>query len=79
VSLAVTPSTEASRYRAVAAVIGLIAVFTIITSVGVFSGGAQHWIEFGAGVAALGLVSFAAGRYVSRLVESAESTDVKAR
>ena len=70
VSLAVAPSSGASRYRAVAGVIAPIAAFTIITSVGVFSGGAQHWIEFGAGVAALGLASLAAGRYVSRLVES---------
>jgi cell division protein FtsW (lipid II flippase) len=70
VSLAVAPSTGASRYRAVAGVIAVIAAFTIITSVGVFSGGAQHWIEFGAGVAALGLASLAGARYVSRLVES---------
>ena len=77
VSLTVAPSIGSSRYRAVAGVIGVIAAFTIITSVGVFSGGAQHWIEFGAGVAALGLASLAAGRYVSRLVESTESIDVE--
>jgi len=70
VSLVAAPSRGASRYRAVAAVIGVIAAFTIITSVGVFSGGTQHWIEFGAGVAAVGLASLAAGRYVARLVES---------
>jgi hypothetical protein len=69
-SLAAAPSSGASRYRAVAGVIAVIAAFTIITSVGVFSGGAQHWIEFGAGVAAVGLVALAGGRYVSRLVES---------
>ena len=68
-SLAVAPSTGASRHRAIATVIGVIAVFTIITSVGVFSGGAQHWIEFGAGVVALGLASLARERYLSRLVE----------
>jgi hypothetical protein len=77
-SLAVAPSSEGSRYRAVAGVIAAIATFTIITSVGVFSGGAQHWIEFGAGVLAVGLVSLAAGRYLSGLVESTESTDVPA-
>ncbi|MBV8749527.1 MAG: hypothetical protein JO103_07420 [Candidatus Eremiobacteraeota bacterium] len=76
VSLAVAPSSGASRYRAVAGVIAVIATFTIITSVGVFSGGAQHWIEFGAGAVAVGLVSLAAGRYVSRLVES---TDLETR
>ena len=70
VSLSAAPSSGASRYRAVAGVIALIAVFTIITSVGVFSGGAQHWIEFGAGVAAATLASLAGGRYVSGLVES---------
>ena len=70
VSLVAAPSSRASRYRAVAAVIAVIAVFTIITSVGVFSAGAEHWIEFGAGVAAVGLASLGAGRYVSRLVES---------
>ena len=70
VSLAVAPSSGASRYRTVAGVIGVIAMFTIITSVGVFSGGEQHWIEFGAGVAAISLASLAGGRYVSRLVES---------
>lgn len=72
-SLAAAPTSGASRYRAVAGVIGVIAAFTIITSVGVFSGGAQHWIEFGAGAAAVGLVSLAAGRYVSRLVEATET------
>jgi hypothetical protein len=71
VSLAVAPSGGASRYRAVAAVIGVIAAFTIVTSLGAFSGGAQHWIEFGAGVAAIALASLAAGRYIARLVESA--------
>jgi len=34
VSLAAAPSSDASCYRAVAAVIGVIALFTIITSVG---------------------------------------------
>lgn len=77
VSLAVAPSTTASRYRAAAGVIGVIAAFTIITSVGVFSGSAQHWIEFSAGVAAVGLASLAAGLYVSRLVESTESSNVE--
>jgi hypothetical protein len=77
VSLAVAPGSGASRYRAVAAVVGVVAAFTIITSLGAFAGGAQHWIEFGAGVAALGLASLAAGRYVSRLVEPAESGDVQ--
>jgi len=72
VSLAIAPSRGASRYRAAAGVIGVIAVFTIIASVGVFSGGAQHWIEFGAGVVAVGLASLAAGRYVSGLVESGD-------
>ena len=69
-SLAFAPSSGASRYRAVAAVIGVIAAFTIITSVGVFSGGVQHWIEFGAGVAALELASLARERYLLRLVET---------
>jgi hypothetical protein len=77
VSLAVAPSSGASRYRALAAVVGVVAAFTIITSLGAFAGGAQHWIEFGAGVAALGLASLAAGRYVSRLVEPTESGDAK--
>jgi hypothetical protein len=77
VSLAVAPSSGASRYRAVAVVIGVIAAFTIIASVGVFSGGAQHWIEFGSGVAALVLASLAAGRYVSHLVESTHPADVE--
>jgi hypothetical protein len=72
VSLAIAPSRGASRYRAAAGVIGVIATFTIIASVGVFAGGAQHWIEFGAGVVALGLASLAAGRYVAGLVESGD-------
>jgi hypothetical protein len=69
-SLAAAPSNGASRYRAAAGLIGVIAVFTIVASVGVFTGGAQHWIEFGAGVIALALASVAGARYVSRLVES---------
>jgi hypothetical protein len=76
-SLAVAPSAKASLSRAVAALVGVIAAFTIIASVGVFTGGAQHWIEFGAGVAATGLASLALARYVLRLVESSDSTDVK--
>jgi hypothetical protein len=76
-SLTVAPSSGASRYRAVAVVVGVIAAFTIITSLGAFAGGAQHWIEFGAGVAALGLASLAGGRYVARLVEPTESGDVR--
>ena len=71
VSVPAAPSSGASRYRTVAGVIGVIAMFTIITSVGVCSGGGgQHWIEFGAGVAAISLASLAGGRHVSRLVES---------
>jgi hypothetical protein len=70
VSVPAAPSSGASRYRTVAGVIGVIAMFTIITSVGVFSGGEQHWIEFGAGVVAISLALLAGGRSVSRLVES---------
>ena len=70
VSLAVLPSAGASLYRLVAAVVGVIAAFTIVTSLGAFAGGAQHWIEFGAGVAAIALASLAAGRYVIRLVDA---------
>ena len=76
-SLAAAPSRGAARYRAVAGLIAVIAAFTIIASVGVFSGGAQHWIEFGAGVAAVGLASLAGGRYVSRLVESPEDSETR--
>ena len=76
-SLGVVPSSGASRYRAVAVVIGVVATFTIITSVGVFIGGAQHWIELGAGVVALTLTAGAGGYYVSRLVEPPESADVE--
>ena len=70
VSVPAAPSSDASRYRTVAGVIGVIAMFTIITSAGVFSGGEQRRIEFGAGVAAISLASLAGGRHVSRLVES---------
>ena len=62
VSVPAAPRSGASRYRTVAGVIGVIVMFTIITSVGVFSGGGQQWIEFGAGAAAVGLVSLAGGR-----------------
>jgi hypothetical protein len=72
-SLAVAPSSGSSRYRAVAALTGAIATFTIITSVGVFAGSAQHWIEFGAGVASITLASLAAARYIARLVESTDA------
>ena len=76
-SLVAVPSTGARRYRAVAVVIGAVAAFAIIASVGVFIGGAQHWIEFGAGVGGVTLTALAGGYYVSRLVESQESTGVE--
>lgn len=49
---------------------GLLAAFTLIVSLGVFTGGAQHWIVFGGGVAALVLSLLARERYVASLVES---------
>jgi hypothetical protein len=58
------------RYRAVAGVIALLSAFTIVVSVGVFTGGAQHWIVFGNSVAVLTLSSLARERYVSGLIES---------
>jgi len=67
--IAVVPSVHAARYRVVAGAIGAGAAFTIIASVGVFNGGAQHWILFGGGVAALLLASVSRERYVAGLVE----------
>ena len=67
--IAVAPSVHATRYRLVAGAIAAGAAFTIIASVGVFTGGAQHWILFGGGVAALLLSSLSRERYVSGLVQ----------
>ncbi len=49
---------------------GLLAAFTLIVSLGVFTGGTQHRIVFGGGVAALVLSLLARERYVASLVES---------
>jgi hypothetical protein len=68
--LVAEPRSEASPYRAIAAVTGLLAAFTLIVSLGVFTGGAQHWVVFGGGVAALVLSFLARERYVASFVES---------
>ena len=68
--LVAAPRSEASPYRAIAAVTGQLVAFTLIVSLGVFTGGAQHRIVFGGGVAALVLSLLARERFVASLVES---------
>jgi hypothetical protein len=71
-SLVTAPGASSSSYRAAASVIVAVAAFTIIVSVGVFTGGAQHWLIFGGGTAALALASLPRERYIARLVESGQ-------
>ena len=51
---------------------GQLVAFTLIVSLGVFTGATQHRIVFGGGVAALVLSLLARERYVASLVESRE-------
>ena len=75
VGLGAVPRRDASRYRALGGLIGLLAAFTIIVSVGVFTGNAQHWLLFGGGVLALVLASLGRETYVASLTEASRVED----
>ena len=40
-----------ARYRALSGTVSLVAAFTILVALGIFSGSAQYWVDFAGGVA----------------------------